>query len=126
MNRRNCMKLVAIAATAPSLKAAAQPIQLHVDLDVSPSREKELVSNFRKTFLPTIRRQPGFVEVKLLKLRSAIAGEMPQNMNYRLIISFETEAQRKAWTETADHQRAWPAIEKTLRANRGTLLYDVV
>jgi antibiotic biosynthesis monooxygenase (ABM) superfamily enzyme len=126
MNRRNCLKLVAVAAVVPSLKASTQPIQLHVDLDVLPARERELISNFRKTFEPAISKQPGFVGVKLLKLRSAIAGQMPTNMNYRLILSFQTEAQRHAWTATADHRRAWPSIETTLRANRGALLYDVI
>ena len=126
MNRRNCLKLVVVAAAAPSLKASTQPIQLHVDLDVLPARERELISNFRKTFEPAISKQPGFVDAKLLKLRSAVGGQMPTNTNYRLILSFQTEAQRQAWTATADHQRAWPTIEKTLRANRAALLYDVV
>lgn len=126
MNRRNCLKLVAVAATAPSLKASAKATQLHVDLDVDPKRQKELVSNFAKIFVPAISRQPGFVDVKLLRLRSAIAGQMPAGTNYRLIIGFHTEAQRQAWTATADHQKAWPAIERTLNANRGALLYDVV
>jgi len=126
MNRRTCLKLVALAVTAPSLKAATRPIQLHVDLDVSSDHEKELISNFRRIFEPAISKQPGFVDAKLLKLRSAVGGQMPTNTNYRLILSFQTEAQRQAWTATADHQRAWPTIEKTLRANRAALLYDVV
>jgi heme-degrading monooxygenase HmoA len=128
MNRRNCLKLVAVAATTsvPSAKAATKLIELHVDLDVNPEREKELITNFHKTFTPAISKQPGFMGVKLLKLRSAVSGQMPANTNYRLILSFQTEAQRQAWVATAEHQRAWPSIERTLRANRGALLYDVV
>ena len=126
MNRRNCLKLVAVAAAVPPLKASTQPIQLHVDLDVSPARERELISNFRNIFEPAISKQPGFIDAKLLKLRLAVGGQMPTNMNYRLVLSFQTEAQRQAWTATAEHRQAWPSIEKTLRANRGTLLYDVV
>ena len=126
MNRRNCLKLAALAATVPSLRAATKLIELHVDLDVNPAREKELISNFQKIFTPAISKQPGFMGVKLLKLRSAVAGQLPTNTNYRLVLSFQTEAQRQAWTATADHQRAWPTIEKTFRANRGALLYDVV
>ena len=126
MNRRNCLKLVAVAATVPPLKASTQPIQLHVDLDVNPARERELISNFRNIFEPAISKQPGFVDAKLLKLRLAVGGQMPTNMNYRLVLSFQTETQRQAWTSTAEHRRTWPSIEKTLRANRGTLLYDVV
>ena len=128
MNRRNCLSLVALAVIARSANAgeARKAIQLHVELDVDPAREKELISNFRKIFKPAISRQPGFVEVKLLKLRSVLGGPMPANTNYRLIISFQTEAQRQAWVATADHQRVWPSIEKTLRAAGGASVYDVV
>ena len=126
MNRRNCLSLVALAVIARSAIAeeARKAIQLHVELDVDPAREKELISNFRKLFKPAISRQPGFVEVKLLKLQSVLAGQTPTN--YRLLISFQTEAQRQAWVATADHQRVWPSIEKTLRAAGEASVYDVV
>ena len=123
MNRRNCLKLVALTTTTLSLGAATKAAELHVDLDVNPASEKELISNFRRIFEPAISKQPGFVAVKLLKLRSVVAGQMP-TINYRLILSFQSEAQRLAWTVTADHQRAWPALEKTLHANRGALLFE--
>ena len=37
------------------------PIELHVDLDVEPTKEKDLVSMFHTVFEPTIGKQPGFV-----------------------------------------------------------------
>ena len=128
MNRRNCLSFLALAVIARSANAgeASKAIQLHVELDVDPAREKELISNFRKLFKPAISRQPGFVEVKLLKLQSVLAGQMPADTNYRLIISFQTEAQRRAWVATAEHQRVWPSIEKMLRAAGGGSVYDVV
>jgi heme-degrading monooxygenase HmoA len=128
MQRRDWMRLIALSATGPLSWAAeaGKSIQLHVDLDVDPAHEKELIANFHTIFEPTIGSQPGFVGVKLLKLRSAVSGEMPSNTNFRLIISFQTEKQRQAWTATADHRRAWPAIAKTLRTKPGALLYDEV
>jgi len=120
-----------MAATGGVSTVAAQParnpIQLHVDLDVNPAQENEMVSNFRKVFRPTISKQPGFVAVTLLKLRNVMAGDFAKNWNYRLIISFQTEEQRLAWVKTDDHQRAWPTIEKTLRGNKfKAVLYDIV
>jgi heme-degrading monooxygenase HmoA len=110
-------------ATAP----APNPIQLHVDLDADPARESELVRNFHEIFEPAIRRQPGFVSVRLLKLRQAVVGEAPRDANYRLVISFQTEAQRQAWVASQDHQRAWPAIERTLRpGGLRAILYEEV
>lgn len=126
MNRRDSLKLAAGAAAG----AAAQPpaaIQLHVDLAVDPAHEKELVQNFRTIFRPAISRQPGFVDVKLLLLRSAVAGTAPAGPAYRLLISFQTEELRQKWVATDDHQRAWPSIQKTLRGPVSqALLYQVV
>jgi heme-degrading monooxygenase HmoA len=82
------------------------PIELHVDLEVAPSKEKDIVETFHTIFEPTIRRQPGFVSVALLKARASAA--------HRLVISFQTEEQRVAWVATDDHQRVWPQMEKHL------------
>lgn len=128
MNRRKYIKTIAAAGASSAVpsQAAAHSIQLHVDLDVEPTKEKDLVGNFHKIFHPVIAKQPGFVEVKLLKLRSTMAGPAPVNAPYRLLIGFQTEEQRKAWIATADHQKVWPSIEKNLRgAKIAVFLYDV-
>ena len=112
---------------ARDLSAKPNPIQLHVDLEVDPSKEQEMVRIFRNIFRPTISKQPGFVEVKLLKLRETGSGPRPKIMSYRLVISFDTEERRKQWVATDDHQRIWPTIERTLTGKRySTVLYDVV
>src|SRR5262245_30059278 len=93
------------------------PIELHVDLQVDPARERDLVETFRTSFQPTISRQPGFVSVTLLKSR--------KYGSYRLVISFRTEEHRLAWVATADHQRVWPQMEKNLAGERFTsILWD--
>ena len=89
------------------------PIELHVDLDVEPTKENDLESTFHSVFEPTIGKQPGFVAVTLLKLRAAA-------VTYRLVISFETEEQRVAWVATTDHQRVWPQMEKNLKGVKFT------
>jgi antibiotic biosynthesis monooxygenase (ABM) superfamily enzyme len=129
MNRRTSLKALAAAAAAgtPTLsEAAANPIQLHVDLEVDMAKEKDLLANFRNTFKPTIGKQPGFVEVKLMKFRKAMLGSGPGSWNYRLLISFHTEEQRMTWVASDDHQRAWPTIEKCLKgAKAAAWLYDL-
>ncbi len=128
LNRRNSLKTLAAAATLaiPATAAASKPIQLHVDLDVTPGKEKTLEANFEKIFRPTISKQPGFVEVQLLKFRKAMMGAGPAHSSYRLLISFYTEEQRVTWVASADHQKAWPAIEGQLQGTKFTAwLYDV-
>jgi heme-degrading monooxygenase HmoA len=113
------------AAAALAQAQTGNAIQLHVDLEVDPAKEKEMLANFRRVFQPAIRKQPGFVEVKLLKFREAMVGS-PGAFNYRLLISFRTEEQRKAWVAHDDHQRAWPTIESCLKgAKYRPWLYDI-
>ncbi len=127
MNRRSCLKTIAAVSAGGwvPMQAAGQPIQLHVDLEVNPARETDMVSAFHNTFEPVIRKQPGFVDVRLLKLRQAVVGEPPGKATYRLIISFRTEEQRLAWVASDDHQRVWPEIEKAL-VGFTAVLYDQV
>lgn len=119
------LTLAALGATAVPA-AAANPIHLHVDLYVDPKREQEMVQNFNKVFKPTISRQPGFVEVRLVKLREVKFGHPPTPAKYRLLISFQTEEQRTKWVASPDHQKVWPTIEGTLTGPKFTaVLYDV-
>lgn len=131
MNRRRILSTVAAAGAAVALKsakgAAANPIQLHCDLDCDPKRQKEMLMNFEKVFKPVISKQPGFVSVRLLKLRQVMVEPGPANANFRLAISFQTEEQRVTWVKTDDHQRVWPEIEKCLRGKKfNAVLYDPV
>jgi heme-degrading monooxygenase HmoA len=116
----------ACAATAP---AASQqhPIQLHVDLSVDPSQERDMLYSFHTVFRPAAAKQPGFIDVKMLKLRSALAGTGPSGANYRFELTFASEEQRQAWVATTTHKQVWPTIEKTLASKNYTvLLYDEV
>ena len=129
MNRRKyLLTLLGMGLLAKKpLGAARKAIQLHVDLEVDPSREKEMVENYHNIFQPTIRQQAGFVDVKLLKLREVLFGARHSKAKYRLLISFETEDQRKRWVATDEHQRVWPSIEDTLTGSKYTgTLYDVL
>lgn len=128
MNRRQSIGALATAGIAASLEGAAgkEPIQLHVDLEVAPGKDAELVKNFKTIFKPTISRQPGFVEVKLMKFRKAMVGNAPAGLGYRLLISFQTEEQRTTWVASADHQKVWPTIEGTLTGKKfSAMLFDL-
>lgn len=129
MNRRNYLK--AMAAVLPAARvmegAAAPAIQLHCDLQLDPAREKEMLQNYRTIFHPAIIKQPGFVAVTLLKLRSEKQGKAPAGCPYRLIISFQTEEDRLKWVATPTHIKAWPTVENTLVGQKYiALLYDPV
>ena len=126
MNRRQSMMAMA-AGVAVAQAQSGSPIQLHVDLEVDPKREAEMLKNYKATFRPAIVKQPGFVDVKLLKLRKEVAGKAPAGSPYRLIISFQTEEQREKWVASDLHQKVWPTIEASLKGQKYiVLLYDPV
>ena len=123
------MKRRAFIAGAAALgRGAAQadkPIELHVDLAVDPAKEREMLDSFHKIFRPAASKQPGFIDVQMLKLRSALQGAAPDGVNYRFVLVFKSEELRKKWVATPTHQKVWPTIERTLKStNYNVLLYD--
>jgi heme-degrading monooxygenase HmoA len=115
------------ATLAPAADTAEKPIELHVDLSVDPAREEEMLHNFHTIFRPAASKQPGYIDVKMLKLRSAVAGSAPAGANYRFVLLYKSEELRKQWVATPTHQKVWPTIEKTLKTkNYNVLLYDKV
>jgi hypothetical protein len=65
--------------------------------------------------------------VKLLKFRSLLEGKGRGEFGYRLLISFDTDENRRRWVATEVHQKAWHEIEKTLKPGHAlVVLYDAI
>jgi hypothetical protein len=129
MRRRTYLK--AMLAAGP-LSAAAQaadtshPIQLHVDLSVDLAKEAEMLKNFETIFRPAASKQPGYIDVKMLKLRSTLMGKAPAGVNYRFALTFQSEELRQKWIASDVHQKVWPTIENTLSTkDYSVMLFDV-
>jgi len=129
MKRRTYLKtMLAAGASAAGVLAAEpeHPIQLHVDLAVDPAREKEMLHNFETIFRPEAAKHPGYIEVKILKLRTVLRGSGPAGVNYRFSLTYQSEELRQKWVASAEHQKVWPTIENTLSTKNYTvLLFDV-
>ena len=129
MKRRTYLKtMLAAGASAAGVLAAGpgHPIQLHVDLAVDPAKEKEMLHNFETIFRPEAAKHPGYIAVKMLKLRTVLRGSAPAGVNYRFSLTYQSEELRQKWVATAAHQRVWPTIENTLLSKNYTvLLFDV-
>jgi heme-degrading monooxygenase HmoA len=134
MKRRSCLK--SLLAGAGSLATAARhanaatstgrKIQLHVDLSVDPAKEQEMLHNFKTTFRPAAMKQPGYIDVQMLKLDTALQGSMPAALNYRFVLTYTSEELRQQWVASETHKKVWPTIEKTLSSTNYTvLLFDV-
>jgi hypothetical protein len=131
MKRRTYLRAILTGAgsltTTRAVRAASteHPIQLHVDLSVDPAKEQEMLHNFKTIFRPAASKQPGYIDVQMLKLRSAVQGKAPEAGNYRFVLTFVSEELRQQWVASATHQKVWPTIENTLKSKNYTvLLYD--
>ncbi len=129
MKRRTCLKtMLAAGAGAAGVLAAGpeHPIELHVDFAVDPAKEKEMLHNFETIFRPEAAKHPGYIEVKMLKLRKALQGSAPAGVNYRFALTYQSEELRQKWVASPEHQKVWPTIENTLSTkNYAVLLFDV-
>ena len=129
MKRRTCLQTMFAAGASAAGALAAGPgcrIQLHVDLAVDPAKEKEMVHNFETIFRPEAAKHPGYIDVKMLKLRTALQGSSPAGVNYRFSLTYRSEELRQKWVASAEHSRVWPTIENTLSSKNYTvLLFDV-
>jgi len=114
----------AVTAASGDAAPAKRPIQLHCDLMVDPKREQEMLDNFEKLFRPEARKHPGYIDLKMLKIRDAIVGSAPAK--YQFVLTMESEELRQKWIKMPEHQRLWPTTENTLTdKNFSILVYDV-
>jgi hypothetical protein len=98
-----------------------------VDLSVDPAKEQEMLRSFHTIFKPAATKFPGYVDVKMCKLRSAIQGAPPSGVNYRFQLTYQSEELRQKWVASETHQKVWPTIENTLKSkNYVVLLFDSV
>jgi len=133
MKRRTCLKaMLAVAggsvipALANPQAPAERPIQLHADLAVDPAKEQQMLRFFEEKFRPAAAQQPGFIDIRMLKLKSTLRGAPPPGVNYQFVLTFSSEALRQKWISTDIHKQLWPTIEDSLTdKNYSRLLYEV-
>ena len=84
-----------------------------------------MLQNFRTVFKPAATKFPGYIDVKILKLRTALQGAAPAGLNYRFQLTYESEQLRQKWVSSDAHKKVWPTIENTLLSKSYTvLLFD--
>jgi len=129
MKRRTYLKTMlaagAASSVAPVASAAAAGIQLHVDMSVDPKKEKDVLRHFETVFRPAAIKHPGYIDVKLLKLRTTLMGSAPAGVNYRFVLTYQSEELRQKWIASDVHQKVWPPIENALTSKNYTvMLFD--
>ena len=86
--------------------------ELHFQVD-EPKRD-EFEKAYAQIFAPAISKQQGFQSLKLLKLYTPTALKeieaSPTEYDYQINFTFESEAARRQWATSADHDVAWPKL----------------
>jgi antibiotic biosynthesis monooxygenase (ABM) superfamily enzyme len=132
MQRRYYLKTILAAGAGLSVAGAQpkprNPIVLYVDMAVDPAKEREMVNNYHTIFRPAAVKFPGYIDLKIVKLRSALQGSAPAGMNYRFQLTYESEEARQKWVSSDVHKQVWPTIERTLtdQKNYTVLLCDTI
>ena len=136
VHRRGLLRSAVIAAAAafglgrfaPGAAAKGKHIRLYVEMDVAPSREREMLDTFHRVFVPEAEKHAGYVRVNMLKRRKILQGSAPATHNYRFELEFENEELRQKWIASPGHARVWPPVEKTMTTttNYPVVLYDEV
>ena len=140
MNRRSLLRYAGLAGIAQAGntlfgqsseskgKNVAHPIVLYCDMPVDPAREQEMLDNYHNHFKPVAEKFPGYIDLKIVKLRKVMQGTPPpKSINYRFQLTFQSEVMRQKWIASDVHKKNWPLIENTLTdKNYQILLTDAV
>jgi heme-degrading monooxygenase HmoA len=82
--------------------------------EVAEDKRALFESTYTEVFAPALRKQKGFQNVKLIRYYApAQAAEIeatPTESNYQINFVFDTEANRRVWSKSADHDVAWPKL----------------
>jgi hypothetical protein len=74
-----------LPAVANAQTGEGRPIQLHADLAVDPAKEEEMLRFFAEKFRPATAHQPGYIDMRMLKLKSALRSVAPPGANYQFV-----------------------------------------
>jgi heme-degrading monooxygenase HmoA len=89
-------------------------ILFELHFQVEPQKQAEFERAYAAVFAPAISKQKGFQTLKLLRLYSPEAtAEIEASSTeyqYQINFTFESEAARRVWATSADHDVAWPKL----------------
>jgi hypothetical protein len=82
--------------------------------EVADDKKAEFEKTYSQVFEPALKKQKGFQNVKLIRFYApAQAAEIeatPTEINYQINFVFASEADRRVWAKSADHDVAWPKL----------------
>jgi mannose-6-phosphate isomerase-like protein (cupin superfamily) len=118
------LELLVIGIAAPKQKSLAiekplihpKAIVLQMEFVVDKANAKAFEEMYYSIYVPAMVVQQGYLSSKLLRLfPENISKEIqaePTAYNYQIMISFDTEENRRKWVASKQHDIAWPAASE--------------
>jgi heme-degrading monooxygenase HmoA len=82
--------------------------------EVADDKRAEFEKTYAQVFEPALKKQKGFQSVRFFRFYApAQAAEIeatPTEINYQINFVFDSEASRRVWSKSADHDVAWPKL----------------
>jgi len=100
--------------------------QVHVDMDIDPAKEQEMLRYFQAVFRPAAQKFRGYIDVRMLKLLAVPVGTAPAGLTYRFAITYENEELRQKWVTSDIHQEVWGTMEGMASPGYTVLQFDVI
>ena len=87
-------------------------VLLQIYFSVPISRKDEFERMYSDVYVPALRMQDGYQRSRCLRLFPAQVteeiGAAPTEFNYQIILTFDTETNRRRWAASPEHAVAWP------------------
>lgn len=107
-------KQKSLAITKPLIEPKAMALQMEFVVDRENAQAFEEM--YYSIYVPAMVVQEGYLGSKLLRLfPEALSNEIqaePTTYNYQIMISFDTEENRRKWVASKQHDVAWPAASE--------------
>lgn len=89
-------------------------IMFQLSFEVSEDKRAAFEETYHTVFEPALSRQEGFLGATFTRLYApAVVAEInaaPSEFNYQVVFRFESEAKRRVWATSPDHDVAWPKL----------------
>jgi mannose-6-phosphate isomerase-like protein (cupin superfamily)/heme-degrading monooxygenase HmoA len=107
-------KQKSLAISKPLIEPKAMALQMEFVVDKENAQAFEEM--YYSIYVPAMVVQEGYLGSKLLRLfPEALSNEIqaePTTYNYQIMISFDTEENRRKWVASKQHDVAWPAASE--------------
>lgn len=90
-------------------------ILLQINFEISPEKQAAFEQMYVEAYVPALKKLRGYIGSKLIRVfPPQVAQEIeaaPTRFNYQMHLTFDSEANRRHWVGSQEHNLVWPLAE---------------